>query len=472
MEFIISCILIVLILITVLLTFGFLLSLFGGIRAKFKLLLSGKNKIYAFSDCSIHSLKLARSINNNCSKNGVKPLFIFFESEASPDESLNAIAVNKKITLCGKMLVRSSAAPVIFICGMDEHKNLYDSVQLIENLGACVKPCGADLIVLTSLTEAEPVLNSTPKNGIRVRRIDKYRTFIYNHFYNTPVYDYANDEKEINVLISGFGEYGRELLRALVWTSQGDGYRLNAHVMGGEDSRVEFKARYPELFDTHRLNDSADINYKIEFIQGTVYDLERLPSDSFCDRLTLAFISSDNDEKSLGEALFLRGFFERKGIKPAVQVLLTAADCFEMKTHKGKSYDIGILTTDSLFEENALINYGLEETAKRIFSPWNKAHDDSRYSDFYDFEFNYRSSMASALFWSVRKRHCESIEVNEENMRLEHRRWNAYMRTEGYRYAPVRNDIAKEHPCLVSYDGLTEEEQGYDANPIKSVIDL
>jgi len=45
------------------------------------------------------------------------------------------------------------------------------------------------------------------------------------------------------------------------------------------------------------------------------------------------------------------------------------------------------------------------------------------------------------------------------------------MRSEGFRYAPVRNDIAKEHHNLVPYDELDEKTKALDNAPIKSVSD-
>lgn len=52
--------------------------------------------------------------------------------------------------------------------------------------------------------------------------------------------------------------------------------------------------------------------------------------------------------------------------------------------------------------------------------------------------------------------------------RLEHRRWNAYMRAEGYIYSgspekPSRNDLAKMHNDLVEYSSLSEEEKRKDS---------
>ena len=45
---------------------------------------------------------------------------------------------------------------------------------------------------------------------------------------------------------------------------------------------------------------------------------------------------------------------------------------------------------------------------------------------------------------------------------LEHCRWNAYMRSEGYCYSPVRNDLAKMHTDLVPFGSLSLEKQKID----------
>ena len=47
---------------------------------------------------------------------------------------------------------------------------------------------------------------------------------------------------------------------------------------------------------------------------------------------------------------------------------------------------------------------------------------------------------------------------------LEHKRWNAYMRAEGYVFSgstdkSSRNDLAKMHHDLVDFSSLTEEKR-------------
>ena len=51
---------------------------------------------------------------------------------------------------------------------------------------------------------------------------------------------------------------------------------------------------------------------------------------------------------------------------------------------------------------------------------------------------------------------------------LEHRRWNAYMRSEGYVYSgspdkSSRNDLAKVHHNLIDFCGLSEEVKRKDS---------
>lgn len=52
---------------------------------------------------------------------------------------------------------------------------------------------------------------------------------------------------------------------------------------------------------------------------------------------------------------------------------------------------------------------------------------------------------------------------------LEHRRWNTYMRSEGYVYSgspnkSSRNDLAKMHHDLVDFESLTEEDKRKDSS--------
>lgn len=43
-----------------------------------------------------------------------------------------------------------------------------------------------------------------------------------------------------------------------------------------------------------------------------------------------------------------------------------------------------------------------------------------------------------------------------------HEVWAAGRLADGWKYGPVRDDAKKEHPCLIPYEELSEEEKRYD----------
>lgn len=57
-----------------------------------------------------------------------------------------------------------------------------------------------------------------------------------------------------------------------------------------------------------------------------------------------------------------------------------------------------------------------------------------------------------------------------------HETWAQGRIDEGWTYGPVRNDTMKQHPCLVTYDDLPENEKDYDRRTaivtLKSIIKL
>jgi len=56
----------------------------------------------------------------------------------------------------------------------------------------------------------------------------------------------------------------------------------------------------------------------------------------------------------------------------------------------------------------------------------------------------------------------ELLEVTEQIAAYVHDVWVQQRIDEGWRYGPERNDERKEHPCLVPYAELPENEKEYD----------
>ena len=114
------------------------------------------------------------------------------------------------------------------------------------------------------------------------------------------------------------------------------------------------------------------------------------------------------------------------------------------------------------------MNSELESAALERHKKWGEE------ADFWRFDYNYNSSVASVIHRKIKilcgmvgaeKILSERTEKEKIALRiLEHRRWNAYVRSEGYIYSGTtdkssRNDMAKMHNCLVAFDKLPPEEQ-------------
>ena len=61
-------------------------------------------------------------------------------------------------------------------------------------------------------------------------------------------------------------------------------------------------------------------------------------------------------------------------------------------------------------------------------------------------------------------------ELTESLSKNIHEVWAAGRITAGWKYGPVRDDIKKEHPCLIPYEKLSEEEKDYDRSTAISTI--
>ena len=61
-------------------------------------------------------------------------------------------------------------------------------------------------------------------------------------------------------------------------------------------------------------------------------------------------------------------------------------------------------------------------------------------------------------------------ELTESLSKNVHEVWAAGRIAAGWKYGPVRDEIKKEHPCLIPYEELSEDEKNYDRATAISTI--
>ena len=265
----------------------------------------------------------------------------------------------------------------------------------------------------------------------------------YSLVYRFPLFDYADENGVINACITGIDPYSREFFKAALWSTQREGYFLNIDVCASQRDCERLKRDYPELFFTETLSDKKEIFYNAALCESS------LPKG-----------------KSYGFVFSSGRSFERweEVIKSAKKAVILSEGEFSGKLGANAE----IVRTDELDGEKFLKESGIEALALALFCGFNGDNREKREA-FFKNDFYYRSSAASMLFWTIRKKQGASTEETEENMKLEHRRWNAFTRTEGCRWGKIRDDRKKTHPCLVAWDMLEREIQLYDLNPIRTV---
>jgi hypothetical protein len=68
------------------------------------------------------------------------------------------------------------------------------------------------------------------------------------------------------------------------------------------------------------------------------------------------------------------------------------------------------------------------------------------------------------------------LELTELLARNAHEIWAQQRLRDGWKFGPRRDDLAKQHPCLVPYEDLPESEKAYDRNAametIKAILSL
>lgn len=477
------------------LTFSFVLSFFKNVSAYQKYWSHFYCDTYIFSELNERSLSLAKSLYQ------AKPhtrLIVFtdvFEREEEQSYELverareiGAICFKKDIVTINFSLFHWGKSLSFFAIGQEPSENINQALKLVDKFKNRQK---TNLYVFSTQLEAEMLLGNAFAGAdgtsykIKVRRVNEVRSLIsrtlfdegYEKIFRSAQPD-ATGEKQINALVVGMGEHGIEMTKALSWFCQMDGYFAHINAVDLDEKAPErFTSLCPELMQYNGCRDEGDARYHIT-IHGGV-DVEDGAFDALLQSLpqtTYVFVALGQDELNIATAVKIRMLCERMGYSPVIQAIISNSEKKQALTgivnFKGQPYAIDFIgDIQSSYTEKVILDSDVEEAALARHMKWGKE------DEFWQFDYNYKSSMASAIHRKVKEQcgipgieKAPSERTPEELWKirkLEHSRWNAYMRSEGYVYGGTtdrsgRNDMAKKHNCLVPFDQLPLKEQEKD----------
>lgn len=485
-----SCYAAILFVLAPLLTFGMVLSFFKNLSAWRRYLSGYFKEVYVFSEMNEKSLMLASSIRR---ENG-RCMLVFtnaFENEEGSSfelleqaKKMGAICFKKEMQAVKFWIHSKKKDLYFFVIGAKESENLSQSLKLIEQYREIPN---THLFVFSTHVEGELLLTSIEKGNMKVRRVNDVRSLINRILYEEGVKLFEDalpgedGKKHISAVVVGLGKHGSSMVKALSWFCQMDGYNLTVDAFERDPLACDkFYAQCPELMSEkyNGVSVPGEAQYQVRIHEGVDADSRTFAEEiAKLNRTTYVLVALGSDEENVRVAAYLRMLFERNGAKPRIQAIVFNSEkgkaLNKITNYRGQPYGIDFIgDLEASYSSAVILNSELENDALGRHLKWGSEED------FWKYEYNYSSSVASAIHMKARealqipgagKREDEMTEEERSLIeQLEHRRWNAYMRSEGYIYSgspesSSRNDLGKMHNDLVDFCFLPEEEKRKDS---------
>lgn len=454
------------------LTVGVIISFLDNIVNELHSRIRTSKTVHIFSNINEKSLTLAESIKD---KNDV---VIMCNAQDVNEykkriKDISGIILKKDINRIN--LNKYSGKIEIYEISEDEDENLNKTLELIENKKRTKQ--NITIYVFSKQEEAQIILDSTNKHNIKTVIVNETQQMVYRVLDEVPLYK-AADNKNISALIIGAGKTGKEFIKTISWCGQMIGYTLEINVIDKNANKIrqELEYKYPELIS----------NYNINFYENDINTVEAQKIlNEKCINTNYIIVTMGKDSLNLNTAINLRRYFLEKNKKPIINLAIESSEKEKqisvLKNERGNSYDIipfgGIKES---YNKDYIHSSYLEKLAQKVHLAYSPS--DINLENYYKIEYYKKSSKATALhikykLYSVLGEDYKNIskfeellknqQIKDELARNEHDRWNAYVRSDGYKLATIEKvkeyieitnhhiyHLAKLHPAIVEFEKL------------------
>lgn len=477
-----------------LLTAGFVLSFFRGASALLRYSLRPCRELYVFSELNERSLALAKNILSERTRGRVVVFADVFERGEEQSYELvfsarrmGAICVRKDVTDLGLKYARKCERK-IYLIGIDEDENIGQALKLINrHRGTKYDNNRMQFYVFSITAESEALLDSIDNGDMKVRRINENRNLALTEMREHSIFANAiptDGKKQIRIAIVGMGGYGRELMKMICCLGQMPGYAVEVHLFDKEgDASERVRALAPEFASFSGVKIEGEAEYDLVFhAPADVKSAQFAEELASIGGLTGVYVTLGEDELNIETAIRIRTALKRRAPEnevPIYAVVFSATKSGIMerggiKNMEGKNYNITLIgSLPACYSIQNIEQAELEESALELHTYWanTEAEKENDKQTFEHYEYYRRSAMMQAIYRKMRDglgfvradETTPSGRANNDMLRLyEHRRWNTYMRGEGYVWGAVKDHMAKTHPLLVPFDALPEPEKRKD----------
>lgn len=416
-----------------LLTVGFILSFFNNITAYRKYLFSFWKHTHVFSELNEKSLALAKSIDSKYNKIGNgdrtryrfwrKALIVFTDVIDKDDEEnielveeakeIGAILFSKDLESVKYRKRKLSIRKVSFyLISDDEGEKIRHAEGIINDYG---KIKNTKLYLFSNDIESKCFLDSyTDKDrrnlSMEVARINDIRALVYHNLNENgmELFKNANEtadgSREISAVIIGLGQYGIEMLKALLWFCQLPGYRIKINVFDEqEESESIFKAQCPDIEIGKNMDGEGEMKYTLNIHRKSFGTEEFYKSIQQVSDETYIFVCLGTDNQNISAATGIRNWLAKYGQFPHIETVVYDSSLKKRICGEFTSRNITVIgDLESFYSEGTVIDSALIDVGFEVHKRWGDEGANAK-NNYCMNDYNFYSSLASGLHRNLRK---------------------------------------------------------------------
>ena len=258
---------------------------------------------------------------------------------------------------------------------------------------------------------------------LEVVRVNDIRALIYHNLNDNGIKLFENANKlsdgtrEIFAVIVGLGQYGMEMLKALLWYSQLPGYRVKIEVFDErDDAESIFEAACPEIKIGEVVDAEGDMRYTLNISKakyGTrefydmIMDLNTRETNNgikeIKNPITYLFVCLGKDGDNIDAAKGIRNWLANGNVFPCIETVVYDSSLKNRIFSEFSEQNISIIgDLDGFYSERTVIKSELTGDGLDVHTRWDNSENPN--NNYYMNDYNYYSSLASALHRNLRKK--------------------------------------------------------------------
>ncbi len=330
------------------------------------------------------------------------------------------------------------------------------------------------------------------QQNLKVITFNKQRLTARRLLLSQPLYQYADmrGQDRIRVAIFGYNHQAQQLLLQLASSSYYRDFKVPEIIIidsQAQQRRQQIISRYPGLQDT-KICKLTTIDFDINTQTPDAEFLQKLDqgNSAYGQNLTAIILCHEQDNQNITASLQLRIKIQqtRIALAPIYVSMTQDLDALSINTDQTPNFE----TVLQHFGQQTcswqeIVETSSDKLAKFIHKAYNARY--GKGTKWQDLTETYREAnrgaadhiavkLASLGYiipqdpsnWSQQ---VDLTENQELLAKLEHNRWYAERRLNGWQYGPKRDDNRKIHPCLVPYEQLPEQEKEKDRTNIQDL---